>query len=228
MKTPLGTDYGSRYRRRPHCIRRVPSAPRKGHSTPPPLGPCLLWPRSPISATAELLLHSSPHCVQPIPLKIAHFRAHLDLDPTWFPGPTRVFNPNGSIEPFLRGWVVWLTDRQTDRPRYSVCNNSPHLRRLRTTAMRPNINAVAGPIYFPLNVYQAFSCFIWTNSKLNDLWFPKVPVRRCNLRRSWCEIANRTFVASFIFGCKRGTPGWMEYFIRRMRANWLSSRNHAR
>jgi len=52
------TWYGSRPRRRPHCTRRVPSAPRKGHSTPPPLlGPCLLWPRSPISATAELLLH---------------------------------------------------------------------------------------------------------------------------------------------------------------------------
>jgi len=32
MKTPLGTevDIG----RRPHCIRRVPSTPRKGHSTP--------------------------------------------------------------------------------------------------------------------------------------------------------------------------------------------------
>jgi len=44
-------------RRRPHCIRWVPSAPRKGHSTPPPLGPCLLWPRSPISATAELLFY---------------------------------------------------------------------------------------------------------------------------------------------------------------------------
>ena len=49
------TWYGSRHRRRPHCIRRVPSAPRKGHSTPPLLGPCLLWPRSPISATAQLL-----------------------------------------------------------------------------------------------------------------------------------------------------------------------------
>jgi len=42
--------------RRPHCIRWVPSAPRKGHS-PPPFGPCLLWLRSPISATAELLFN---------------------------------------------------------------------------------------------------------------------------------------------------------------------------
>jgi len=33
-----------------------PAPPRKGHSSPAPLfGPCLLWPRSPISATAELL-----------------------------------------------------------------------------------------------------------------------------------------------------------------------------
>jgi len=54
------TWYGNRHRRRPHCIRRVPSAPRKGHSTPHPLlGPCLLWPRSPISATAELLFQMS-------------------------------------------------------------------------------------------------------------------------------------------------------------------------
>jgi len=52
------TWYGSRPRPRPHCIRRGPSSARKGHSSPPPhpFGPCLLWPRSPISATAELLL----------------------------------------------------------------------------------------------------------------------------------------------------------------------------
>jgi len=51
------TWYGCRPRRRPLCIRRVPSYPRKGHSSPLPLfSPCLLWPRSPISATAELLL----------------------------------------------------------------------------------------------------------------------------------------------------------------------------
>jgi len=52
------TWYRSRPRPRPHCIRRDPSCPPKGHSTPPLFfGPCLLlWPRSPISATAELLL----------------------------------------------------------------------------------------------------------------------------------------------------------------------------
>jgi len=49
------TWYGSRPLRRPHCIRQVPSAPRKAHSIPL-LDPCLLWPRSPISAAAELML----------------------------------------------------------------------------------------------------------------------------------------------------------------------------
>jgi len=50
------TWYGSRPRSRPHCIRRGPSCQRKGHSSPHHLFVlCLLWPRSPISATAELL-----------------------------------------------------------------------------------------------------------------------------------------------------------------------------
>ena len=33
-----------------------PALQQKGHISPPVFGPCLLWPRSPISATAELLL----------------------------------------------------------------------------------------------------------------------------------------------------------------------------
>ena len=44
-----------------------PVTPRKGHSSPPLYGPCLLWPLSPISATAELLFcmgHS--YCGMPI------------------------------------------------------------------------------------------------------------------------------------------------------------------
>jgi len=46
--------------------------PQKGEGEPPIFGPCLLWPRSPISATAELLLRYfsdfgiafSAHCVK--------------------------------------------------------------------------------------------------------------------------------------------------------------------
>ena len=48
--------YGSRPRPRRHCIRRGPSCPRKAHSRP---RPCPLWPRSPISTTAELLSSKS-------------------------------------------------------------------------------------------------------------------------------------------------------------------------
>jgi len=54
------TWYGSRPRYRPHCIRRGPSCSQTGHSSPPPsFRPCLLWLRSPISATAELLFSPS-------------------------------------------------------------------------------------------------------------------------------------------------------------------------
>jgi len=52
MKTPLGTevDLGA-----DHIVLDGVSAPAKGAQQPPLFGPCLLWPRSPISATAELL-----------------------------------------------------------------------------------------------------------------------------------------------------------------------------
>ena len=50
------TCYGRRSRPiRPHCVRRGPAAPVKGAQQPPLFGTCLLWPRSPISATAKLL-----------------------------------------------------------------------------------------------------------------------------------------------------------------------------
>jgi len=47
----------------PHCVRWGPSPcspTEKGTTALPLFGPCLLWPWSPISATAELLYHS--HC----------------------------------------------------------------------------------------------------------------------------------------------------------------------
>ena len=54
MKTPFGTevDLGPGQT----VLDGGPGSLRKGHSSFPLLGPCLLWPRSPISATAELLL----------------------------------------------------------------------------------------------------------------------------------------------------------------------------
>jgi len=47
---------------------------------------------------------------------------------TWFPGPTRVLNPNGiSIGSAVFVWLTSVTDTPTDRSRYSV-GNRPHLR----------------------------------------------------------------------------------------------------
>jgi len=53
MTTPLGVevDLGPG-----HIVPDGVPAPRKGHGSPPLFGPCLLWPRSPISDTAQLLL----------------------------------------------------------------------------------------------------------------------------------------------------------------------------
>ena len=54
MKTPLGTelDLGAGH----IVLDGFPAIRERGTTPPPLLGPCLLWPRSPISATAELLL----------------------------------------------------------------------------------------------------------------------------------------------------------------------------
>jgi len=48
------TWYGIKPRPRPHCVRHGPSSPAKGVQQLPLFGRCLLWQRSPISATAEL------------------------------------------------------------------------------------------------------------------------------------------------------------------------------
>jgi len=67
VKTPLGTevDLGPG-----HIVLDWVPAPAKVAQQPLPLpvfGPCLLWPRSPISATAELLFYAvlaySPHWI---------------------------------------------------------------------------------------------------------------------------------------------------------------------
>jgi len=48
----------------------------------------------------------------------------------------RVHDPIGiSIGSAIFAGLTIVTDRPTDRPRYSVCNNRPHLH---STVMRPN------------------------------------------------------------------------------------------
>jgi len=44
---------------------------------------------------------------------------------TWFPGPTQVLNPNGSS---ISAAVCAGLTSVTDRPRYTVGKNRPHLR----------------------------------------------------------------------------------------------------
>jgi len=53
IKMPLGTkvDLGAGH----VLLDRVPALRERDTASPPLFGPCLLWPRSPISATAELL-----------------------------------------------------------------------------------------------------------------------------------------------------------------------------
>ena len=54
MKTPLGTevDLGPSH----IVLDGIPALRERGTAAPLLFGPCLLWPQSPISATAELLL----------------------------------------------------------------------------------------------------------------------------------------------------------------------------
>jgi len=52
-----GTWHGGGPRSRPHCARWGPSCPCERGTAPPLFGRYLLWPRSPISATAELLCY---------------------------------------------------------------------------------------------------------------------------------------------------------------------------
>jgi len=81
----------------------------------------------------------------PLSPKIAPF--HGGSGPpssTWFLGPTRVLNQNdisisSAVFAGLTSVTHRQTDRQTDRPRFSVGNNRPHLC-VRSTAMRPNNN----------------------------------------------------------------------------------------
>jgi len=56
MKTPLGTEVDNNIIPDHIVLDGVPALRERGTRAPPPLfGPCLFWPRSPISATAEFL-----------------------------------------------------------------------------------------------------------------------------------------------------------------------------
>jgi len=66
----------------------------------------------------------------PFPLKIGPSRGDLDphLSRNRLYEPNRAHNPNGiSIGLVVFAGLMTVAARQTDRPRYSVCNNMMHL-----------------------------------------------------------------------------------------------------
>jgi len=99
----------------------------------------------PTTQTASLLVqlfYTDDHSVPILyngsslpPLKTApSHEGMLTPSNTWFLGSIPVLNQNISVSqlPFLQGWGLTTvtdqqTDRPTDRPHYSVCNNRPHL-----------------------------------------------------------------------------------------------------
>ena len=85
------------------------------------------------SAIFAQITAECPHTLQwvaPFPLKIApSHRGILTPSNIWFPWPTRVLNPNTiSIGSAIFAGLSSVIDWPTDRPRYSVTNNRPHLR----------------------------------------------------------------------------------------------------
>jgi len=92
------------------------------------------------SAVFAQLTAECPYTLQwdaPFPLKIAPSHGGPGTSSnTWFPVPTRVHNTNGILigSAIFAGFTS-VTDQQTerdrdratDRPRYSVGNNRPHL-----------------------------------------------------------------------------------------------------
>jgi len=90
----------------------------------------LAWSNRFAQSTAE-----SPYTLQ----WNAHFHTKIGPFPWGDLNPHLIHSPLGpaksstqtasrSVQPFLQGSLVWQTDRPTDRPRYSVSNNRPHLR----------------------------------------------------------------------------------------------------
>ena len=91
---------------------------------------------------------------------------------TWFLRSTQVLNPNG----ILIGWAIFaglttLTDRQTDRPRYSVGNNMPHL--CNSTAIRPN--NISAPVITtqsrrPQQIFEIFTPSLPIHFQHTEFW----------------------------------------------------------
>jgi len=103
------------------------------------------------SESGKLLLKNCWSCSfsPSFPMQITFSRQYWpfacgDLDPSLThgslgPPESTSQTASRSVQLFLQGSRLWqtnrLTDRQTDTPRYSVCNNTPHLH---CSEMQPN------------------------------------------------------------------------------------------
>jgi len=141
---------------------------------------------------------------RPFPHKIAH--SHGGSGPptnTWFLGPTWVHNSNSiSIGSAVFAGLTIVTDRPTDRPRYSVCNNRPHLR---STAMRPNMHqTVSWPGCIPDHPGEL---------TVNVLLMPFSRLHRCTqrYRRKQHTVYSQTERKEFI-GTQRKKTLWYQPF----------------
>ena len=134
----------------PYTLQRAPFSPKFPLSIgdlDPHLTHDSLGPYEPITQTASngisigsavfpQMITECPYTLQwdaPFPLKIVPSHGAIwtpsPSSNTWFPGPTRILRPNGiSISSAVFAGLTSVTDRPTDRPRYSVGNNRPHLR----------------------------------------------------------------------------------------------------
>ena len=86
---------------------------------------------------ASVVLHSSGQRVAildnrppvfpvKLPLLMGDLEPHL-IHGSLHPPESSTQTASPSVESFSQGSILWQTDRQTDRPRYSVGNNRPHL-----------------------------------------------------------------------------------------------------
>ena len=130
-----------------------PLAPMEPHPTHNSYGPSELTTQT-ASLSVQPSLNRRPYSVRiiyngtplpPIKIALSHRGIWTPISNTWFPGPTRVLNPNCiSIDSAVSAGLTSVTDRptdrptdrSTDRPRCSVGNNRPHLRRPYLRAMR--------------------------------------------------------------------------------------------
>jgi len=110
------------------------------------------------------LTTESPYTLQwagtPPPLKITPLYGGSEPSSnTGFFWPTRVNIPNGitiGSAAFARLTVV--TDRPTDRPRYSVCSSRPHLA---SAAIRPNNNSLIIITKCGLKIMKYFISYVY-------------------------------------------------------------------